>query len=78
MEAVCYTCAHDFRQETVVAYASNLGKNIVNMGGSPGLVVMGGVSYSEGCGFESQHHILAGQVDIRSTEWRIDRKKNDN
>ena len=30
------------------------------MGGSPGLVVMGGDSCSEGCGFESQHHILNG------------------
>ena len=27
-------------------------------GGSPGLVVMGGDSYSEGRGFESRHHIL--------------------
>ena len=27
-------------------------------GGSPGLVVMGGDSCSEGCGFESQHCIL--------------------
>ena len=30
------------------------------MGGSPGLVVMGGDSCSEGCGFESQHQILDG------------------
>ena len=30
------------------------------MGGSPGLVVMGGDSCSEGHGFESQHHILDG------------------
>ena len=29
-------------------------------GGSPGLVVMGGDSRSEGCGFESQCHILDG------------------
>ena len=29
-------------------------------GGSPGLVVMGGDSCSEGCGFESQHRILNG------------------
>ena len=31
------------------------------MGGSPGLVVMGGDSCSKGCGFESQHRILDGQ-----------------
>ena len=30
------------------------------MGVSPGLVVKGGDSSSEGCGFESQHHILDG------------------
>ena len=30
------------------------------MNGSPGLVVMGGDSRSEGCGFESQCHILDG------------------
>ena len=30
------------------------------MGGSPGLVVMGGDSSSEGHGFESQHCILDG------------------
>ena len=29
-----------------------------NLGGSPGLVVMGRDSCSEGRGFESQHHIL--------------------
>ena len=33
-------------------------------GGSPGLVVMGGGSLSEGCGFESRHHILHGYLDI--------------
>ena len=27
---------------------------------SPCLLVMGGVTCSEGCGFESQHHILDG------------------
>ena len=31
-----------------------------NMGESPGLVVMGGDSYSEGRGFESQHRVLDG------------------
>ena len=30
------------------------------MGGSPGLVVMGGDTYSEGCGFKSRHCILDG------------------
>ena len=30
------------------------------LGGSPGLVVMGGDSYFEGCGFESRRHILDG------------------
>ena len=35
-----------------------------NMGGSPGLVVMGGGSCSEGRGFESQHHILDGHFHI--------------
>ena len=29
-------------------------------GGSPGLMVMGGDSCSEGCGFKSQHYILDG------------------
>ena len=32
----------------------------VAMGGSPGLVVMGRDSRSEGCGFESQHRIREG------------------
>ena len=30
-------------------------------GGSPGLVVLGGGSCSEGCGFESRRYILNGQ-----------------
>ena len=34
----------------------------LKVGGSPGLVVMGGDSCSEGCGFESQHRILDGHV----------------
>ena len=33
-------------------------KNVGRMGGSPGLVVMGGNSRTEGCEFESHHHIL--------------------
>ena len=35
-----------------------LHKKAVDLGGSPGLVVMGGDSCSEGCGFESQLFIL--------------------
>ena len=33
---------------------------MTSWGPSPGLVVMGGDSCSEGCGFESQCHILDG------------------
>ena len=33
---------------------------IHELGGSPGLVVMGGDSRSKGCGFESWHRILDG------------------
>ena len=32
------------------------------LGGSPGLVVMGGDSCFEGCGFESHHRILDGYL----------------
>ena len=32
--------------------------------GSPGLVVMGGDSCSEGGGFESRHHILDGHFSL--------------
>ena len=32
----------------------------MSMGGSPGLVITGGVSSSEGRGFESQHSIMDG------------------
>ena len=35
-------------------------KNIWSLGGSPGLVVMGGDSCSEGNGFKSQYCILDG------------------
>ena len=34
------------------------------LGGSPGLVAMGGDSCSEGCRFESQHSILDGRFHI--------------
>ena len=37
-------------------------KTLWCLGGSPGLVVTGGDSWSKGCGFESQHRILDGQV----------------
>ena len=37
-----------------------MGKQISSMGGSPGLVVMGRDSCSEGCGFKSRHRILDG------------------
>ena len=33
---------------------------VVGLDGSPGLVVIGGDSCSEGCWFESLHHILDG------------------
>ena len=36
------------------------GKINWRLGGSPGLVVMGGNSCSKGCGFKSQHRILDG------------------
>ena len=32
------------------------------LSGSPGLVVMGGGSRTEGCGFVSRRHILDGQT----------------
>ena len=34
--------------------------NKMSFGRAPGLMVMGGDSCSEGCGFESQHHVLDG------------------
>ena len=37
-----------------------IGKKSIGIGGSPGIVVMGGDSCSEGHGLESQHHILDG------------------
>ena len=39
---------------------SELVAKLSQKGGSPGLVVMGGDSCSENCGFESPHHILDG------------------
>ena len=43
-----------------------MGRKESTKGGSPGLVVMGGDSRSEGCGFESRRHILNGHFDIFS------------
>ena len=43
---------------TLLSSKAAQGKNLV--GGSPRLVVMGGDSCSEGCGFESQRSILDG------------------
>ena len=37
-----------------------MGKQFSSMGRSPGLVVMGRGSCSEGCGFKSWRHILDG------------------
>ena len=39
-------------------------QNNSGLGGSPGLVVMGGDSCAEGRGFESQHCILDGHFHI--------------
>ena len=50
------------------------------MGGSPGLVVMGGDSCPEGCVFESQHCILDGHfshkfvVEIVMFAWKDENK----
>ena len=49
-----------------------------NSGGSPGLVVMGGDSCSEGRGFESQHSILDGHlfvVKIVMFVWKDEKKR---
>ena len=35
-------------------------QSLIRLGGSPGLVIMGGESFSEGHGFESQHLIVDG------------------
>ena len=37
------------------------------LGRKPGLVVIGGDSWPEGCGFESQHHLLEGLFSHRYT-----------
>ena len=41
-------------------------KHLQNNGGSPGLVVMGDDSCSEGCGFKYLRRILDGNLDIFS------------
>ena len=44
-----------------IAWSQILGsKRIVALGGSPGLVAMGGDSCSKGCEFKSRHRILDG------------------
>ena len=40
--------------------ATRLGKEMDHLGWGPGLVVMGGDSYSKGRGFECRHCILDG------------------
>ena len=40
----------------------NIVNNLLLLGGSPGLVVMGGDSCSEGRGFKSRHCILDGHL----------------
>ena len=40
----------------------NTFQTLLNKGGSPGLVVMGGDSRSKGCEFESWHSILDGHI----------------
>ena len=39
-------------------------KNLLSRGGSPGVVVIGGDSCPEGCGFKSQHRKLDGFLHI--------------
>ena len=41
-------------------WVNNFHKVLQKMGGNPGPVVIGGDSRSEGCVFESQHHIQDG------------------
>ena len=48
------------RQQAHFDLTISASKNVFLMGGSPGLVVMGGDSCSKDCGFESQHRILYG------------------
>ena len=47
-----------------MANAQKLIVKFGHLGMSPGQVVMGGGSCSEGCGFESRHHILDGHFHI--------------
>ena len=42
------------------SFERTLALTTLNLGGSPGLVVMGGDSYSKSREFESRHHILDG------------------
>ena len=45
-------------------WVNNFHKVLQKMGGNPGPVVIGGDSRSEGCVFESQHHIQDGHFHI--------------
>ena len=49
-------------EEVYVAHyvVKELSKYPMPLGGSPGLVVIGGDPCSKGCEFESRHHILNG------------------
>ena len=54
---IVVTCCAGFKYtQWIKKFEQPKGKNT----GSPGLVVMGRDSCSEGCGFESQHQILDG------------------
>ena len=46
-------------------------------GGSPGLMVMGGGSYTEGRRFESQHHIFSHQYVVKILCWFEETKINE-
>ena len=48
------------------------------LGGSPGLVVMGRDSHSEGCGFESRHRILDGHFFTYCKNCNVCLKKTEN
>ena len=49
-----------FQRMNEAELLSLLRRKLTRLGGSPGLVFMGGDSCSEGCGFKSQHCILDG------------------
>ena len=60
---VCQSSSRDGRKEQGAVskiFTRDGSQDKVRNLGSPGLVVMGGGSCSEGCGFDSQHHTLDG------------------